>query len=68
MPLGHVLDDSGVCLDHVYFPTGSIVSLLYVMTDGASAEIAVVGNEGMIGVALLSSVLGYLLKLRARRD
>ena len=39
-------------LQHVYFPTSSIVSLLYVMADGASAEIAVVGNEGMVGVAL----------------
>ncbi|MFZ0256481.1 MAG: Crp/Fnr family transcriptional regulator [Gammaproteobacteria bacterium] len=52
MPLGHVLYESGSELHHVYFPTTSIVSLLYVMIDGASAEIAVVGNEGMIGVAL----------------
>ena len=47
MPLGHVRYESGVRLDHVYFPTGSIVSLLYVMADGASADIAVVGNESM---------------------
>ena len=52
MPLGDVLYESGSQLGHVYFPTNSIVSLLYVMEDGASAEIAVVGNEGMIGVAL----------------
>lgn len=52
MPLGHVLYESGSELRHVYFPTTSIVSLLYVMLDGASAEIAVVGNDGLIGVAL----------------
>jgi CRP-like cAMP-binding protein len=52
MPLGHVVYESGDRLDHVYFPTTSIVSLLYVMEDGASAEIAIVGNEGLIGIAL----------------
>lgn len=52
MPLGKVLYESGGHLQHGYFPTTSIVSLLYVMKDGASAEIAVVGNEGMLGVAL----------------
>src|ERR1043165_523474 len=52
MPLGMVLYESGAALRHVYFPTDSIVSLLYVMQDGASAEIAVVGNEGVIGVSL----------------
>ena len=52
MPLGMVLYESGDTLRHIYFPTDSIVSLLYVMQDGASAEIAVVGNEGAIGVAL----------------
>jgi CRP-like cAMP-binding protein len=52
MTLGAVLYESGNELRHVYFPTTSIVSLLYVMLDGASAEIAVVGNEGIIGVAL----------------
>ena len=52
MPLGLVLYESGVGLAHVYFPIDSIVSLLYVMEDGASAEIAVVGNEGLVGVAL----------------
>ena len=52
MPLGMVLYESGDMLRHIYFPTDSIVSLLYVMKDGASAEIAVVGNEGAIGVSL----------------
>jgi CRP-like cAMP-binding protein len=52
MPLGMVLYESGEALRHIYFPTDSIVSLLYVMKDGASAEIAIVGNEGAIGVSL----------------
>ena len=52
MLLGDVLYESGNELRHVYFPTTAIISLLYVMLDGASAEIAVVGNEGIIGVAL----------------
>lgn len=52
MPLGKVLYESGDELRHAYFPTTCIVSLLYVMENGASAEIAVVGNEGVIGVAL----------------
>jgi CRP-like cAMP-binding protein len=52
LPLGMVLYESGEVLRHIYFPTDSIVSLLYVMKDGASAEIAVVGNEGAVGVSL----------------
>jgi CRP-like cAMP-binding protein len=52
MALGRVLYESGGAMTHVYFPTTSIVSLLYVMEDGASAEIAVVGNEGLVGVSL----------------
>ena len=52
MKLGHVLYESGVALQHVYFPADCIVSLLYVMENGASAEIAVVGNEGMVGISL----------------
>jgi CRP-like cAMP-binding protein len=52
MPLGQVLYESGGKMSHVYFPTTAIVSLLYVMEDGASAEIAVVGNEGIVGIAL----------------
>src|SRR5450432_1791395 len=52
MKLGDVLYEPGIRLRHVYFPTTSIVSLLYVMEDGASAEIAIVGNEGLLGVSL----------------
>jgi CRP-like cAMP-binding protein len=52
MGLGDVLYEPGVKLRHVYFPTTSIVSLLYVMEDGASAEIAIVGNEGVLGISL----------------
>jgi len=52
MPLGQVLYESGATLSHVYFPTTAIVSLLYVMENGASAEIAVVGNEGIVGISL----------------
>lgn len=52
MPLGSVIYESGVKLSHVYFPTTAIVSLLYVMENGASAEIAVTGNEGFVGVSL----------------
>ncbi len=52
LPLGHVLYESGRTLSHVYFPTTAIVSLLYVLEDGASAEIAVVGNEGVVGISL----------------
>ena len=52
MPLGKVLYEPGDLLSHVYFPTDCIVSLLYVLTDGSSAEISVVGNDGVIGIAL----------------
>ena len=52
LPLGKVLHESGVTLSHVYFPITAIVSLLYVLEDGASAEIAVVGKEGVVGVSL----------------
>ncbi len=52
MALGQVVYESGRLLDHVYFPTSSIVSLLYVLEDGSSAEIAVVGNEGLVGISL----------------
>lgn len=52
MPLGSVLYESGATLTHVYFPTTAIVSLLYVMENGASAEIAVVGSEGIVGISL----------------
>ncbi|QXP83243.1 Crp/Fnr family transcriptional regulator [Methylococcus sp. ANG] len=52
MPLGHVLYEAGSQLRYAYFPATCIVSKLYVMENGASAEIAVVGNDGVIGVAL----------------
>ena len=52
LPLGKVLYESGGTLSHVYFPITAIVSLLYVMENGASAEIAVVGNEGLVGISL----------------
>jgi CRP-like cAMP-binding protein len=52
MPLGDVVYESGRHLGHVYFPTTCIVSLLYVLENGASAEIAVVGHEGIVGVSL----------------
>jgi CRP-like cAMP-binding protein len=52
LPLGAVLYESGDTLRHMYFPTNVIVSLLYVLENGSSAEISVVGNDGAIGVAL----------------
>src|SRR5580704_15845641 len=52
LKLGDVLYESGSTMTHVYFPTTSIVSLLYVMENGASAEIAVVGHEGIVGISL----------------
>jgi len=78
MPLGMVLYESGAALRHIYFPTNSIVSLLYVMRNGASAEIAVVGNEGAVGVSLfmggettpsraLVQSAGYAYRLTGRR-
>jgi len=52
MPLGNVIYESGRVLDYVYFPTTCIISLLYVMEDGSSAEIAIVGHEGLVGISL----------------
>ena len=52
LPLGKVIYESGQNVASVYFPTDSIISLLYVMEDGASAEISVVGNEGLVGIAV----------------
>ena len=63
MPLGLVLYESGKTLSHVYFPTTCIVSLLYVLENGSSAEIAVVGNEGIVGVPLFMG--GYSTTSRA---
>ena len=81
MPLGKVLYESGATLSHVYFPINSIVSLLYVMENGASAEIAIVGNEGLVGISLFmggestpsralvqSAGQGYRLKAHAMKD
>ena len=52
LPLGEVLYEPGTTLSHVYFPTTAIISLLYVLENGASAEIAVVGKEGLVGISL----------------
>ena len=81
LPLGQVLYESGNTLSHVYFPTTAIVSLLYVMENGASAEIAVVGNEGVVGISLFmggestpsravvqSAGLGYRLRAQLIKD
>jgi CRP-like cAMP-binding protein len=53
LPLGDVLYEPGVPMRHVYFPVNAIVSLIYVMKSGASAEIALIGNDGMVGIATL---------------
>lgn len=81
LPLGKVLYESGMPLAHVYFPTTAIVSLLYVLEDGASAEIAVVGLEGLVGISLFmgggttpsravvqSAGLGYRLKAATMQE
>ena len=81
MPLGDVLYESGRHSSHVYFPTTSIISLLYVLESGASSQIAVVGNDGVIGVSLFmggettpsravvqSAGVGYRLPDRAIKD
>lgn len=56
MPLGKVLYESGDTMRYVYFPLDCIVSLLYVMENGPSVEISVVGNEGILGVSLFMGV------------
>jgi CRP-like cAMP-binding protein len=81
MRLGEVLYESGATLAHVYFPITAIISLLYVMQSGASAEIAVVGNEGILGISLFmggqstpsravvqSAGQGFRLKARLMKD
>lgn len=55
LPLGQTLHEPGAPMSHVYFPTNAIVSLLYIMENGASAEIAVVGREGIVGISLFMS-------------
>lgn len=52
MPLGHALSESGLQMRHVYFPTTAIISRLYVMENGASAEISMIGNDGLAGIFL----------------
>ncbi|MDQ2920595.1 MAG: Crp/Fnr family transcriptional regulator [Acidobacteriota bacterium] len=52
LPLGKVLYESGEKLDYIYFPTTAIISLLYIMENGATAEIGVVGNDGLVGIAI----------------
>jgi CRP-like cAMP-binding protein len=52
MPLGKVLSESGGRMQHVYFPTTSVVSIMYVLADGCAAEMGVVGNEGIVGISL----------------
>lgn len=56
LPLGHVLCESGSTMSHAYFPATGLVSLLYVTEDGAPGEIALVGSEGVVGVALFMGV------------
>lgn len=81
MPLGEVLYESGDRMRNAYFPVDSIVSLLYILKNGASTEIAVVGNEGMVGVALFmggestpsravvqSAGHGYRLRVRRLKE
>ena len=81
MPLGQVLYEAGGTLAHVYFPTTAIISLLYVMENGASAEIAIVGNEGIVGISLFmggestpsravvqSAGAGFRLKANVMKD
>ena len=52
LPLGQVLYESGEKMDYIYFPTTAIISLLYIMENGSSAEIGVVGKDGMVGIAI----------------
>ncbi|GAC1452409.1 MAG: Crp/Fnr family transcriptional regulator [Steroidobacteraceae bacterium] len=81
LKLGDILYEPGIKLRYVYFPTTAIVSLLYVMEDGASAEIAIVGNEGILGISLFmggettpsravvqSAGYGYRLKAQSLKD
>ena len=52
LPLGKVLYESGDKMTHIYFPTTAIISLLYVMQNGGTAEIGIAGNNGLVGIAL----------------
>ena len=53
LSLGEVVYEAGGTLEYVYFPTGAVVSLLYTMQDGSTAEMGLVGNDGMVGIALI---------------
>ncbi|MFL6448454.1 MAG: Crp/Fnr family transcriptional regulator [Bryobacteraceae bacterium] len=77
LPLGEVVYESSVPMDHVYFPTTCVISLLHTMSDGSIAEMGIVGNEGMVGIALflggvttpnraLVQVAGEALRLSSR--
>lgn len=77
MRLGEALYESGGKLSHVYFPTTAVVSLLYVLENGSSAEIAIVGNEGVLGVAVfmggnttpsraITQIAGYGYRLKSQ--
>jgi hypothetical protein len=81
LALGQVMYEPGVILGHVYFPTTAIISLLYVVKDSAPAEIAVVGNEGLVGISIFmggestpsravvqSAGQGYRLKSQTLKD
>jgi CRP-like cAMP-binding protein len=61
LPLGEVLYEAGDLLKHVYFPTTSIVSLLYVMENGVPSEVAMVGNDGLVGVGLFMGGSGLMV-------
>ncbi|WP_035354349.1 Crp/Fnr family transcriptional regulator [Edaphobacter aggregans] len=77
LPLGHVLYEAGGFLDYVYFPTTCVVSCLYTMHDGSTAEMALAGNDGVIGIALFLGggtaphravvpIGGYAIRIPAR--
>jgi len=77
LPLGHVVYESGGPLDFIYFPTTSVVSLLYTMENGSTAEMGLAGNDGMVGVALflggettpnraVVQIAGGALKMKAK--
>jgi Cyclic nucleotide-binding domain len=75
--LGDVVYDTGGRMDHIYFPTSSVVSLIYTMEEGATAEMGLVGNEGVVGIALfmggdttpnqaVAQVAGGALRMKAQ--
>jgi CRP-like cAMP-binding protein len=81
LPLGKVLYESGEKLDYIYFPTTAIISLLYIMENGSTAEIGVIGNDGLVGIAIFmggdttpnravvqSAGRAYKMKARVMKD